>query len=113
MFPTPFTVTHSVRVTGAADALGQPTITYTSTTRPVIGWSTKVVTDGGGDPSMAGRTITEVSLLTDAGDWSDGDKVTLPDGREFIIKGDPSDSNTGPFAFTPGYRVTMRRVHDA
>lgn len=113
MYPTPHTVTHLRRVTDGENALGQTLVTYEAVTRAVYGWSTKTVTDGGGNPELADRTITELALLTPDGGWSDGDKVTMPDGREFTVIGDQSDSNTGPFGFTPGYRVTLRRVHDA
>jgi len=112
MFPTPHIVTHTTYQSVGADALGQPVTESTSTERAVYGWSPKVVTDGGSDPALASRTITEVALLTPDGDWSDGDTVTLPDGRDFTVVGEPSDSNTGPFGFTPGYKVTLRRVYD-
>jgi hypothetical protein len=42
----------------------------------------------------------------------EGVTLTLPDGRVFVVVGDPDDNNAGPFGFTPGYRVTLRRVHD-
>lgn len=115
MYPTPHTVTHSRRVTSGANALGQAVVTYQTVSRKVYGWSSNASTDvatDGGNAVTADRTITELSLLTPDGDWADGDKVNLPDGREFTVVGEPRDSNTGPFGFTPGYRVTLRRVHD-
>lgn len=111
MFPTPHTVTHARRTTSGENALGQPIATFTSADRAVYGWSPKI-TDSADNPALADRTITEVSLLTPDGDWADGDLVTLPDGREFTVFGEPADSNAGPFGFRPGYRVTLRRVHD-
>lgn len=110
MFPTPHTVTHTTSTQTGENALGQPTVTTTSTERPVFGWSPKT-SDDGGEPTLAGRVITEVYLLTPDGDWADGDAVTLPDNRTFVVVGDVEDNNAGPFGFQPGYRVTLRRVH--
>jgi len=111
VFPTPHTVEHAAASRTGENALGQATVTYTVRQRAVIGWSPKSTTD---DPTadLAGRVITEVYLSTPDGDWSDGDLVTLPDGFQFVVVGDPEDNNTGPFGFKPGYRVTLRRVHD-
>lgn len=110
MFPTPHTVTHTTRVSVGENALGQPVVETTTAQRDVYGWSPKQ-SDDGGEPTLAGRVITEINLLTPDGDWVDGDTVTLPDGRDFVVVGDPDDNNAGPFGFTPGYRVTLRRVH--
>lgn len=110
MFPTPHTVTHATRSAAGENALGQPVVQTVTAERPVFGWSPKN-TDDGGDAVLAGRVITEIYLLTPDGDWSDGDTVTLPDGRDFVVVGDVEDNNAGPFGFTPGYRVTLRRVH--
>lgn len=112
MYPAPHTVTHSRRIAAGVNALGQQQFVFQTVSRAVYGWNTKVVTDGGGNPEMADRTITEIGLLTPDGDWADGDTVTLPDGREFTVVGDPADSNKGPFGFTPGFKVMLRRVHD-
>lgn len=110
MFPTPHTVTHVSRTVTGENALGQATSSETSTSRAVFGWSPKQ-SDDGGTPVLDGRVITEINLLTPDGDWNDGDTVILPDGRSFVVVGDPEDNNAGPFGFTPGYIVTLRRVH--
>ena len=111
MFPAPHSVTHAVAEVTGTNALGQATVELTSQSRNVFGWSPKVNTDGS-TTVMAGRVITEVYLLTADADWSDGDIVTLPDGRDFTVVGEPEDNNGGPFGFAPGYKVTLRRVHD-
>lgn len=111
MFPTPHTVEHATASRSGENALGQAVVSFTTRQRPVIGWSPKTTEDGAA-ADLAGRVITEVYLSTPDGDWADGDTVTLPDGREFTVVGDPEDNNGGPFGFTPGYRVTLRRVHD-
>lgn len=111
MFPAPHTVTHAVAEVTGTNALGQPTVELVAQSRNVFGWSPKVNADGS-TAVMAGRVITEVYLLTPDGDYSDGDIVTLPDGRDFTVVGEPEDNNGGPFGFTPGYKVTLHRVHD-
>lgn len=110
MFPAPFSVTHTRREQTGQDALGQPQVTETTVARDVFGWSPKS-TDGASEAALGGRVITEINLLTADGDWLDGDTVTLPDGREFVVVGDPQDNNAGPFGFTPGFLVLLRRVH--
>ena len=111
MFPTLFSVDHTVRTATGENALGQPITNGVTTSRPVYGWAAKD-SDDIDDPALAGRVITEVNLLTPDGDFTDGDIVTLPDGRAFTVVGDPFDNNKGPFGFTPGYTVTLRRVHN-
>lgn len=111
MFPTPFTVEHSRPVPAGENALGQVITEAVTESRPVCGWSPEKSEDGA-EPALAGRVITEVNLLTPDGDWRDGDTVTLPDGRLFVVVGDPEDNNAGPFGFAPGYKVLLRRVNN-
>lgn len=111
MFPTPHTVTHTTHTETGQNALGQATIESTTVTRSVYGWSTKSTSDGS-EAATGNRVITEIALLTPESDWRNGDTVTLPDGRQFIVRGDPEDMNGGPFGFQPGYKVKLRRVHD-
>jgi len=58
----------------------------------------------------SGRKITELVMLTADGDWPSDAKVELWDGREFEVNGDVQDYNLGPFDFTPGYAVNLRKV---
>lgn len=111
MYPTPHTVTHNVASAPTDNALGQPVIEYASTDRAVFGWSPKSTEDGNG-AALVGRTITELYLLAPEGDWAHGDTVTLPGRGDFMVVGDPEDLTAGPFGFAPGYRITLRRVHD-
>lgn len=111
MFPALLAVTHSVAEVTGSNALGQATVELTARSRKVFGFSPKVNTDGT-TPVMAGRVITELYMLTRDGDWTDGDIVTLPDGRDFTVVGEPQNDNLGPFGFQPGYKVTLRRVYD-
>ena len=110
MFPTPHIVEHSVPAVVGENALGQQITEMVTRQRAVIGWRPKS-TDDGGSAVLAGRVTTELYLLTDEGDWHDGDIVTLPARGDFVVVGDVEDYTTGPFGFAPGYRVMLRRVH--
>ena len=111
MFPLIHTVSHTTRTVTGENMLGQPFEDTATVDRRVYGWTPRKTTDGG-EAATAGRVITEINLLSPDGDWRQGDTVTLPDGRVFVVVGDPDDNNAGPFGFTPGYRILLRRVHD-
>ncbi len=106
-----FEVTHIARQAAGENSLGQAIYTTIERTRQVYGWRVRTAVDGAA-AALDDRTITEVYLLTPDGDFRDGDRVRLPDGREFTVHGEPEDFNTGPFGYQPGYRVLMRRVID-
>lgn len=59
---------------------------------------------------LAGRKITVLVMLTADGDWPSDAMVELWDGRKFEVNGDVQDYNLGPFDFTPGYAVNLRKV---
>lgn len=114
MFPKPHTVEHSIAIADGENALGQTVITRTTRERAVMGWHTKSTHDGG-SAVLDGRVTTDVTLLTDEPDWADGDIVTIPepfpDHGDYSVHGSAKSCNTGPFGFTPGYTVTLRRVN--
>lgn len=60
----------------------------------------------------AGRTLTELVMLDDEGDWPADSAVELWDGRKFEVNGPVRDYNLGPFGFKPGYAIDLRRVTD-
>jgi hypothetical protein len=75
----------------------------------VYGWSVPSSTE----PHGAGRdnlVVTDVELLAPP-DFPVGpyDLVDLPDGQYEVI-GQPQDYTHGPFAYTPGVVVKLRRV---
>lgn len=111
MLPTPHIVEHAVADVTGVNALGQAVATYTTRQRAVYGWTPHRNQDGR-TADLAGRVITELNLLTPEPDWADGDKVTIPGRGEFVVTGDVDDFGAGPFGYTPGYRVTLRKVAD-
>ncbi|QGH80299.1 head-to-tail stopper [Mycobacterium phage Malthus] len=115
MFPTPDDnkIKHITREKIGENALGQPIYADEPTIREreVYGWRPKLARDGA-TAALDGRTITELYLLMPEGDYADGDVIELPDGKQYTVQGDVEDFNHGPFGWKPGYRLTMRRVHD-
>lgn len=112
VFPTPHTVVHTPRQgTAVEDDAGQ--VTYlpgTPATRPVYGWRPRY-SEVGATAVLQNRTVVGLYLLTPDGDYEHGDTVEVQ-GRRYLVDGEHEDFNTGPFGFTPGYRVALRRVTD-
>lgn len=111
MFPLAHTVTHITSNVVGVDALGHEVTEHVTRQRAVYGFAPKSTTYGD-TAALSERVITEVSLLTPDSDWKNGDSVILSDGRRFVVRGEAEDMNRGPFGFTPGYIVTLRRVYD-
>lgn len=114
LFPTPHSVGHITPAAVSNNALGQPIpAAGAATVRKVYGWRVKATAEGASAP-YAGRTVTELYLLTPDGDYAPADLVQVPadTGPIFEVIGDGEDFNNGPFGFTPGYRFTLRRVAD-
>lgn len=109
-FPTPRTVGWHSCTRGTND-LDEVTHTYyppldqPGAPRQVIGWGpTK------SDEPEPGRTIADIDLLVPPGFTASPDDVAdLPIGR-FEVAGYPLDYNHGPFGFTPGSVVQLKRV---
>ncbi|ALF00445.1 head-tail adaptor [Mycobacterium phage Mufasa] len=111
MFPTPHKVVHVDRVKVGENAMGQALTEPRTRTR----WVTSLrprVNESGTAAALVDRVITEYTMVTPESDWTHGDSVTDARGRKFKVHGDVEDYNLGPFGFTPGYRVTLRRVND-
>lgn len=113
-FPLRFEVGVHTYSTGADDGYGGTTDTYTpavgepGVSQKVYGWSAPSSTE----PKVAGhdRVVVDVELLAPP-DFtvSAHDLVDLPDGVYEVV-GQPEDYNHGPFGFTPGLVVNLRRV---
>ncbi|AXH46851.1 head-tail adaptor [Mycobacterium phage Aminay] len=111
MFPTIHTVKHTTERKVGENALGQALTEPTTIERAVYGWRPKLARDGA-TAELDGRTVTELYLLMPDGDYADGDTIELPGDKQYVVHGEVEDFNHGPFGFAPGYRLTMRRVHD-
>ncbi|QFP94802.1 head-to-tail stopper [Mycobacterium phage Marshawn] len=109
MFPTPFTVKHTTRVKVGENAAGQARTEPRTRDRKVTSLRPRV-NEPGTAVADADRVLTEYTMLTPEPDWAHEDVVTDWRGREFKVDGEPEDYNGGPFGFTPGYRVTLRRA---
>lgn len=115
-FPTLFSVgLHRCTESIELDDYNQLTAIFTppkddpGTQVSVIGWSEPSSTE----PAVAGhdRVIVDLELLIPP-DMQIGpyDLVDIPDLGQFQVIGQPEDLNHGPFLFTPGFRVNLRKV---
>lgn len=112
IIPEPFGVTHWTRPKLGTNPAGQPRYgDPVPRARKVRGFvpagAQEVQTS-----QLAGRTITELVMLDDEGDWPEDSTVELEDGRKFEVNAPVADYNLGPFGFKPGYGIELRRVND-
>jgi hypothetical protein len=109
-FPTPHTVRVHVYLSSAVDAHGNPTATWDANgiDYPVYGWS---------PPSADTETLGGREAVTRALDLlvppgfpaGPRDRVSV-DGVLYDVVGYPEDFDHGPFRWTPGLRVNLRRT---
>lgn len=111
MIPAPHAVTHIVRRRTGENALGQPVYSESATERRVYGWQ-PATQDERVIAAIAGRAITDVVMLTPDTDYASADRVVL-DGKTYEVMGDAQDFTKGPFGFTPGCAVALRKVENA
>ncbi|AHJ86560.1 head-tail adaptor [Mycobacterium phage Jolie2] len=107
--PEPFEVTHITKVATGKNPAGQTTYRDVPRKRMVRAFepagASEVQT-----AQLAGRKITELMMADDEGDWPSDSVVELWDGRRFEVNGDVRDENLGPYGFTPGFVIPLRRV---
>lgn len=109
-FPEPYKVRHEPILTGATDDWGDSIEGFGPAVEvSVIGWA----------PAGADQPIRDlgtgighdVDLYCSTPFAKHRDKVTLPtEPLPLEVQGNPEDFNTGPFGFTPGYRIKLKRV---
>lgn len=113
-FPLLFEVGVHTYSPGSSDGYGGTEDTYTppvgetGVTQKVYGWSAP----RSEEPKVAGhdRVVVDVELLAPPGfQVGAHDLVDLPDGVYEVV-GQPEDYNHGPFGFTPGLVVNLRKV---
>lgn len=110
-FPTPYTVGWHTHSEGAVDAHDNPVSVYapalnlTGTQVAVMGWAPTQTTE-----SNESRVQADIDLFVPPS-VSGGPKdiVDLPEGQ-FEVVGWPEDWTKGPFGFTPGKVVKLKRT---
>lgn len=111
MFPTPFIVQLIRRVKTGENALKQPIYTDSTSTVAVYGWQPVSEVERY-TAALAGRTVTDLKLLSPTGDFQPMDAVVI-NGVTYEVDGQVEDYNHGPFGFTPGFAIGLRRVANA
>lgn len=111
MFPTPFSVQRIRRTKTGSNALKQPTYSDSVSTVAVYGWQPVSEVERH-TAALSGRTVTDLKLLSPTGDFLPTDAVVI-NGVTYEVDGLVEDYNHGPFGFTPGYAIGLRRVANA
>ncbi|QAX95553.1 head-tail adaptor [Mycobacterium phage Nibb] len=109
MFPATHKVLHTTQVKVGENAAGQVKTEPRTRERFVVSLRSRV-DEPGSAAADADQVLTEYTMVTPDPDWFHDDQVTDARGRKFLVQGEPEDYNLGPFGFTPGYRVTLRKV---
>jgi hypothetical protein len=111
VFPTPFTVGWHTFSEAGADRNGNPVKSWTpalgvaGTTVAVMGWAPTHT-----DEPQQDHTLDLWDLLVPPEVASNpGDVVDLPGAGQFEVVGELQDFTKGPFGFTPGGVVKLRR----
>lgn len=107
-FPTPFTVQRIRRTLSGENALGQPIYTDSSASVAVYGWQ-PASQEERYTAALSGRTVSELKLLSPTGDFRSSDAVIV-NGVAYEVDGEVEDYNHGPFGFSPGFTVGLRKV---
>ncbi|QFG09964.1 head-tail adaptor [Mycobacterium phage Antsirabe] len=108
--PEPFEVTHWTRPKLGKNPAGQ--VRYGEPVprkRRVRGFDSAGVQEAQA-AQLTGRTVTELLMADDEGDWPIDSMVELWDGRKFEVNAPVRDENLGPYGFKPGFVVELRRV---
>ena len=110
IFPERFKVLHEALDVDAVDDWGNPIESFLPPTEvSVYGW-------GPPSPDQPIRDLStgidhDIDLYCSKPFTQHRDKVTLPNELEPLeAQGRPEDFNHGPFGFTPGYRIKLKRV---
>lgn len=110
-FPTPFTVDLRVYSSGEEDAWGDGEPTWAEPEdRAVYGWAPA----GTSEEQDAGRNPTQIDLqvfgpAASLDDVKPRDRMIVA-GDLYEVDGERENFNYGPFGFTPGVRVNLKRV---
>lgn len=108
VFPAPHSVQRIRRTQTGENALGQPIYTDSVTSVAVYGWQ-PTSQEERYTAALAGRTVSDLKLLSPTGDFVSSDAVVIS-GVTYEVDGEIEDYNHGPFGFTPGFVINLRRV---
>lgn len=111
MFPSPYSVDLLVRTTGPEDAHGNATTTYAEPQRvQVIGWAPATADQQPADDTRQ-AVVRDLDLYAESFSGRPLDRV-LVGGVLYEQVGHPEDWRFGPFGFTPGVVVHLKRVEE-
>lgn len=105
---TPWTVDVLPYIGSVEDAFGNTTDAWAAvpTPAPVYGWAPA----GTNETNASRHTVTaDLEVFAPAGFTLDPRDHVRIDGRTYEVQGEVEDFNHGPFGYTPGVRVNLRR----
>lgn len=113
MFPTPYTVQRISRTKTGENALGQPIYSDDESVAVHVIGVQPVSAEERYTAQLAGRTVSDLKLLSPTGDFKSSDAVVI-NGVTYEVDGDVEDYTMGPFA--PGFGgfvIGLKKVANA
>lgn len=111
-FPTPYTVQTRERVLGEPDRYGEREESWNPPVdQKVYGWAPPGVED---ELFSANRNavVQDLDVYAPPGFTVSPDDLMIIDGDEYRVLAGSRDFNKGPFRFTPGVAVRVKRVKE-
>lgn len=109
--PTPYAIMRTPRISGAKDALGVPVVTYgPPVATPVHGWSPPLVDTENGDPGRADMVSRFLDVYAPVGTPGGPLDRWSVEGVIYEQVGYPSDYTHGPWQWSAGLRIRLKRV---
>lgn len=107
--PTPFTIGVKSYVSGSVDRYNNPTESWSASVDvPVYG----IAPTSSDEPFEVGRNavITELSVLAPVGTAIGPKDRVVIDSDEYEVDGDIADWSKGPFSWSPGIEIRLKKV---
>lgn len=108
-FPTPFTIGVKRYQEGAVDRYNNPTTSWLSAVAVLV---YSIAPTSSDEPFEAGRNavITGLSVLAPVGTVIGPKDRVVIDSVEYVVDGAIADWSKGPFAWSPGIEIKLKKV---
>lgn len=107
--PTPFTIGVKRHVAGSVDRYNNPTDTWSA---PVAVLVYGIVPTSSDEPFEIGRNavVTGLTVLAPVGTVIGAKDRVVIDSDEYEVDGDIADWSNGPFSWSPGMEIKLKRA---
>lgn len=108
-YPTPFTIGVKRHVAGSADRYNNPADSWSA---PVDVLVYGIAPTSSAEPFESGRNavVTGKTVLAPVGTVIGAKDRVVIDSEEYEVDGDISDWSDGPFSWSPGIEIKLKRV---